>query len=85
VKFKERRGTMQDTVKSDIQNRDLLYSQILDALETMPNRLREVFVLQHYDGMSEQAIARKTGIQPVELASLVGEANSTFQRALRNG
>jgi len=76
---------MQDTVKSEIANRDVLYSQILDALDTMPERLREVFVMQHYDGMTQQAIAHKTGIQPAELASLLWEANSTFQRALKSG
>ena len=73
---------MKDTVKLESGNRDILYSQIIDALDTMPERLREVFVLKHYEGMSEQEIASRTGIQPMELAAMLCEANSTFRRSL---
>jgi DNA-directed RNA polymerase specialized sigma24 family protein len=76
---------MYERVKSETQKRDLLYSQILEALDIMPETLREIFVLQHYNGLTQQAIARKTGIEPIQLSSLVSEANSTFQRALKSG
>ena len=73
---------MKDTVRLELGNRDILYSQIIDALDTMPERLREVFVLKHYEGMSEQEIASRTGIQPRELAAMLWVANSTFRRSL---
>ena len=74
---------MQDTLGSEVANRELLQAQILNALDRMPERLREVFVMQHYNGMNQQAIAQKTGIQAKELVSLVWKANSAFQRALK--
>jgi len=80
----ERNRTMQDTVKSESSKREVLYSQIMDALETMPERLREVFVLTHYEGMSEEAIASKIGIKQPDLESIVWEANSAFEHALKS-
>lgn len=74
---------MKETEEFESNKREILYSQIIEALETMPDRLREVFVLKHYEGMSEQAIATRTGIRPQELAAIVWKANSTFQQSLR--
>jgi DNA-directed RNA polymerase specialized sigma24 family protein len=73
---------MSNAVRFESRSREVLYSKIIDALDTMPGRLREVFVLKHYTGMSERAIARRTGIQLTELASAVWEANATFRRSL---
>ena len=69
---------MQDTVN----NREILYTRIIEALVEMPEELREVFVLNHYEGMTDQAIATKIGIRRPEIEALVWEANSAFERAL---
>jgi RNA polymerase sigma factor (sigma-70 family) len=79
---KERDIEMKDAVQLDSSKRDILYSQIMDALDKMPERLREVFVLKHYEGMSEQVIASRTGIQPMELAAMLWKANSILRRSL---
>lgn len=80
----ERNRTMQDTVKLELNNREVLCLRIREALDRMPERLREVFVLTHYRALPEGAIARRLGIQQPELETLVWTANSAFHRALRN-
>ena len=77
-----RKRMMRDTLGSEANSREVLYAQIMDALDTMPERLREVFILTHYEGLSEGAIANKMGVRQPELESLVREANSTFRRAI---
>jgi len=76
--IEERNSMKQDTVN----NREILYTQIIEALAKMPEELREVFVLNHYEGMTDGAIATEIGIRPPELETLVWQANSAFQRAL---
>jgi len=80
----ERDRTMKNRKGSGSRDRKFLHSQILKALESMPKRLKEVFVLTHYEALSEDAVARKIGIERPEVELLIYDANSSFQRALRS-
>lgn len=73
---------MHDTLKSETSNRAILHAEIMGALKIMPEKLRKVFVLTHYEDLSKKEIALRTRVPEPELHYLVGEANSAFHLAL---
>ena len=72
-----------ETVKWKPISRECLHQQIVGALEDMPEKLRQVFVLTHYEGLSGNDLARQMGLEKLELASLLTEANSAFRSGSR--
>lgn len=61
-----------------------LSSSILSALESMPPRLREVFSLRHYKGVSEAEIAEKLGLgHEGEARALLRQADKLLYQRLR--
>jgi DNA-directed RNA polymerase specialized sigma24 family protein len=71
-----------ETVKWESMNRECLHQQIVSALKNMPEELRQVFVLRHYEGLSNKELALKMGVANLELTSLLVKANSAFRAAL---
>ena len=71
-----------ETLKWKPISRQGLHERIVGALADMPERLRQVFVLTHYEGLSDSDLALQMGLGRLELASLLSEANSAFRSAL---
>jgi len=53
-------GNFEDNLIEDMENREKI-KQIDKALQTLPVKQRQVFVLRHYDGLSYEEIAEITG------------------------
>jgi DNA-directed RNA polymerase specialized sigma24 family protein len=65
-----------------VRNRDVLFEQIVRALDQMPADLREVFVLTHYEGKSPWEIAERMHVSTVEINDRISRANDVFFRTL---
>ncbi len=65
-----------------VRNRDVLFEQIVRALDQMPADLREVFVLKHYEGKSPWEIAERMHVGTVEINDRISRANDVFLRTL---
>lgn len=63
--------------------RDCLYYSIVDTLEHLPERLRKVFILSHYQGKSAGEMATLFQTSVGEIQELLDEANRRFYRLLR--
>jgi RNA polymerase sigma-70 factor, ECF subfamily len=57
---------------------------ILDTLETMPERCREVFILSRYEGLKNQEIASKLDISLKAVEGNITRALRIFRFKLRN-
>lgn len=62
--------------------REDLYARIVIGLQQMPEELREVFILSHYEGRSLERIAQALGIPPEQVAGLLEEADSRFKHTI---
>jgi RNA polymerase sigma factor (sigma-70 family) len=63
--------------------REQLYSGILESLDELPERLRTVFVLRHYQGCQLPEIAQMLDIREDEVPFLLKRAEQHFYRSLR--
>ena len=61
-----------------------LFESILGALNAMPERLRKVFVLSHYQGHSPEEIASKLSMRRAQVAEMLEEANLRFFNEVRD-
>ena len=68
-----------------VRHRDLLFEQIVRALDRMPEDLREAFVLTHYEGKSPQEIAETMHVGTVEINDRISRARDVFFRSLTTG
>lgn len=64
------------------QNRNELFAEIVEELESMPSALREVFILRHYHGRSHDEIARLTGINEKTVHAMVRQAERLVYHSL---
>lgn len=64
--------------------REELYEQIVRVLDHMPEDLREIFVMAHYQNRSPIEMAEITGLAAADLKSTVSEANRVFYRSLHH-
>ena len=62
--------------------RNKLSKRIVEAVNQMPTKVRRVFILSHYRGVSLRAIAETFGIQEREAESLLRRGNTLFYRTL---
>jgi RNA polymerase sigma factor (sigma-70 family) len=78
------RGTLSQvsTQASMMSTRVKLVEQIAEALDQMPARVRRVFILSHYQGLSVQRIAATLGIQESEAKSLLSCGNTFLSRTV---
>jgi DNA-directed RNA polymerase specialized sigma24 family protein len=65
-----------------MSERNKLSKRIVDAVNQMPTKVRRVFILSHYQGLSLQGIAGTMGIQEREAESLLRCGNTLFYRTL---
>lgn len=54
--------------------RSQIFEGIVERIRTMPSPLREVFVLRHYSGRTEQQIAEVMGIKKTQVDQLLRQA-----------
>ncbi len=64
------------------RNRNELFAEIVDELENMPSALREIFILRHYHGRSQDEIARLTGINESTVHAMLRQAERLVYHAL---
>jgi len=62
----------------------MIEKTILDTLETMPERCREVFILSRYEGLKNQEIASKLDISLKAVEGNITRALRIFRFKLRN-
>jgi RNA polymerase sigma-70 factor, ECF subfamily len=62
----------------------MIEKAILDTLETMPERCREVFILSRYEGLKNQEIASKLDISLKAVEGNITRALRIFRFKLRN-
>ncbi len=74
----------QTMIDSTIGNRDGLFEEIVRVLDLMPEDLREIFVLSHYECRGTREIAGLVHVDPAELESKLNRANRIFYRSLRS-
>lgn len=73
----------QPLLNLDLNQREILFSRIVEILDEMPESLRDVFVLTHYEGKSPSEVASILGIPESDFGSLLIQANQYFYRTLR--
>ena len=66
-----------------IDQRDGLFEEIVHILGDMPEELREIFVLSHYECRGSHEIASLMRLSPAELEGRLKRANRIFYRSLR--
>jgi RNA polymerase sigma factor (sigma-70 family) len=66
----------------ETKKREQIYSGILESLEELPERLRKVFVLRHYQGRRPSEIARVLQVSEDEVPFLLKRAEQHFYRSL---
>lgn len=66
-----------------MKNRDGLFDEIVRVLDLLPEELREIFVLSHYECRGNHEIASLLRLDPAELALKLNRANRIFYRSLR--
>lgn len=64
--------------------RDSLYEDILNALDKLPDDLREIFVRSHYEGRSVAQLAGEFGLPRQEVVNRLLRANRLFLRILKD-
>ena len=74
----------QALINSAIDRRDGLFEEIDRVLDQMPEELREIFVLSHYDCKGPHELARRMRLDPAELEIRLNRANRIFYRSLRS-
>lgn len=70
-------------IDSAMENRDGLFEEIVRVLGLMPEELREIFVLSHYECRGPREIASLVHVDPAELELKLKRANRIFYRSLR--
>jgi len=63
-------------------NRNELFAEIVEELESMPSALRQIFILRHYHGRSQAEIARLTGINEKNVHAMLRQAERLVYHAL---
>ena len=62
--------------------RNELFTEIVEELESMPSALREIFILRHYHGRSQDEIAQLTGINEKNVHAMLRQAERLVYHAL---
>ena len=70
-------------LKLNSLEREKLFDRIIEALNEIPNLLRQVFIFSHYQGLSPDEIATKVGMKQHDISFLLRRANSLFYEKLR--
>jgi DNA-directed RNA polymerase specialized sigma24 family protein len=65
-----------------MSERKVLSSRIVEAVNQMPTKVRRVFILSHYQGISLHRIAKAMGIQESEAESLLRCGNTFLARTV---
>ena len=65
------------------QSRHDIFEAILTSLNAMPEPLRKIFVLSHYQGKSNPEIAAHFDLPASQVATRLQEANLRFYQGLR--
>jgi DNA-directed RNA polymerase specialized sigma24 family protein len=73
----------QPAIKYHDSRRESLAEQIIRALDQMPDRLRRVFIQNHYEEKSPDSIGRSFELTDVEVEALIRKSNELFYRSLR--
>ncbi|MGH9339260.1 MAG: RNA polymerase sigma factor [Acidobacteriota bacterium] len=68
----------------DQLNREKVFDGILEALEEMPEELRQMFVLGHYRGLSATQIAQEIGQEQQKVETLLRRADEFLYKKLRS-
>lgn len=63
--------------------RDSLFLEIREALGMLPERLRQVFVRNHYRGKNARQISQELQIPEEDVRSLIDQANRVFRKILK--
>jgi RNA polymerase sigma factor (sigma-70 family) len=72
----------QPAARFGVSTRDIIYEEIVDSLEKLPEALRAVFVSSHYQGKSNRQIATELGVPDEVVERLLEDANHIFYRSL---
>jgi DNA-directed RNA polymerase specialized sigma24 family protein len=72
-------------IDSAFASRDGLFEEIVRTLDLMPEDLREIFILSHYECRGAREIASLMHGDPAELELKLNRANRIFYRSLRSG
>ena len=64
--------------------RHQLFEAILQTLNGMPEHLRKIFVLSHYQGCGEKEIAESLGLAEKEIPRLLRKAKLKFFNGVRS-
>ncbi len=64
-------------------DRDQLFQQIIEALNQMPDLMRQVFILSHYQEVSPDDIASKIGVKEEEIPFLLKCAEDLLYQKLQ--
>lgn len=63
--------------------RDSLFLEIRETLGLLPDKLRQVFVRNHYRGKDVHQISEELHIPEEEVRSLIDQANRVFRKILK--
>lgn len=63
--------------------RDSLFVEIRETLGLLPDKLRQVFVRNHYRGKNAHQISEELHIPEDEARSLIDQANRIFRKILK--
>ena len=69
--------------RSSQLDRDQLFQQIIEALNQMPDLMRQVFILSHYQEVSPDDIASKIGVKKEEIPFLLKCAEDLLYQKLQ--
>lgn len=58
--------------------------QLQSAVETLPEKLRIVFLLRHVEGLSTEDAAKATGLSRVALRARLHRATATLRESMRD-
>ncbi len=65
-----------------MSDRHKLSKRIVEAVIQMPSKVRRVFILSHYRGLSPRRISEILGIQENEIKSLLKRGNTLLSRTV---
>ncbi len=67
----------------NLAERNELAAALLNAIDQLPPKMREIFILSRYDGLSHKEIAEKLGISTKTVENQIGKALKKLRKTLK--
>ncbi|WP_417355432.1 RNA polymerase sigma factor [Flavobacterium sp.] len=73
---------LQPLLQENEETWQLKLNRVKEALDSLPERCREIFILNKRDGLKHKEIAEKLGISPKTVENQIGKASKALKKKL---